>query len=94
MRSRLVIANDRSKCFGSTLPASEDIWWTMASGSAVATDSPTAALSNPLTVTACAPSASSPASFAGLVVVAVTRWPRSTSWGISLVPMAPVPPAM
>jgi hypothetical protein len=30
---------------------------------------------------------------AALVVVAVTWWPRATSWGTSRRPMAPVPPA-
>jgi hypothetical protein len=30
---------------------------------------------------------------AALVVVAVTWWPRATSWGTSRRPMTPVPPA-
>jgi hypothetical protein len=89
----LVIANDRSKCFGSSFSESDDIWCTTASGSAFATASPTAALSNPSTTTACAPSFWSPAVFAGSRVVAVTRCPRSTSWGISRRPTTPVPPA-
>jgi hypothetical protein len=40
-----------------------------------------------------APSCFSKPSLDALVVVAVTWWPRATSWGTSRRPMAPVPPA-
>ena len=72
VRSSLVVANQRSKWRRSGPPDSAVIWWTMASGCAVATASPTAAASSPSTITACAPSASSSRILASLRVVAVT----------------------
>ena len=73
VRSRLVVANQRSKCFISGfLPPTAVISCTIASGRALATASPTDAASNPSITTAWAPSCSSKPSLAGLVVVAVT----------------------
>ena len=96
-RSRLVAAKNRSGCFKSGLPAcateSPVIWCTIASGRALATASPTDTASSPSITTPSAPSCSSKPSLAGLVVVAVTWWPRATSCGTSRRPKTPVPPA-
>ena len=84
-------------CFMSGLPACATeiavIWCTIASGRAVATASPTDTASSPSITTPSAPSCSSKPSLPGLVVVAVTWWPRATSCGTSRRPMTPVPPA-
>jgi hypothetical protein len=97
VRSRLVMAPNRSGCLKSGLPAcakeSAVIWCTIASGRAAATAAPTDAASSPSITTPSGPNCFSKPSFAALVVVAVTWWPRATSWGISRRPMAPVPPA-
>ena len=75
----LVAANHRSKCFISGLPARATemavIWWTMVSGWAAATASPTDAASRPSITMASAPCCSSLASLSRLVVVAVTWCP-------------------
>ncbi len=69
------------------------IWFTITSGLAAATVSPTDTASRPSITTPSAPSCSSSASLGAPVVVAVTWWPRATSCGTSRRPMAPVPPA-
>jgi len=72
----LVIANQRSGCLRSIFPAcAEEIavsWWTMTSGLAAATASPTEAASSPSITTPSAPIRSSRPSLASLVVVPVT----------------------
>ena len=84
-------------CFMSGLPACAGeiavIWCTIASGRAAATASPTDTASSPSITTPSAPSCSSDPNLPGLVVVAVTWWPRATSCGTSRLPMTPVPPA-
>ena len=72
VRSRLVVANHRSMCLKSGLPAIEVIWCTIVSGFAAATASPTDAASSPSITTASAPIFSSETSLPGLDVVAVT----------------------
>jgi len=97
VRSRLVMANQRSGCFLSGLPTWADemavIWWTMASSVALATRSPTDTASIPSTITGLAPNSATPASLSGLVVDALTWWPRATNCGTSLLPSTPLPSA-
>ena len=81
MRRRLVTANERSKCFGSRAADSDDIWWTTASGSALATDSPTAALSSPSTTTGSAPRVFRKPVLAAWLVVAVDAMPALDQLG-------------
>jgi hypothetical protein len=69
------------------------IWFTIASGRAAATASPTDAASSPSITMPSAPSCSSSSNLPALVVVAVTWCPRATSCGTRRRPMTPVPPA-
>ena len=76
LRSRLVAAKKRSGFLGLGLPEcvrdKAVIWFTIASGRAAATASPTAAAFSPSITTPSAPSSANNPSLSGLVVVAVT----------------------
>ncbi len=93
MRSWLVAAKVRSKCFRSMFAGMAVISWMITSGSALATASPTARPSSPSSSTGSAPASRSPASLPWLRVVAVTWCPAATSCGTRCRPTAPVAPA-
>src|SRR6478736_3430726 len=97
LRRRLVIAKNRSARLRSGLPecASDRavIWFTIVSGRAAATASPTAAASSPSMTMPSAPRSANSRSLSALVVVAVTSCPFATSCGTRNRPMTPLPPA-
>src|SRR5262245_21336955 len=75
-------------------PDSAVSWWTTASGAASATARRTASASRASATTGRAPSARTSSRLAGDLVIPTTSCPRSTSWGTSRRPSAPVAPAM
>jgi hypothetical protein len=97
LRSRLVMAKKRSAFLGLSLPACATeravISFTITSGRAAATASPTNIASSPSITMPSAPSCSSSPNLAALVVVALTWCPRVTNCGTSRRPITPVPPA-
>ena len=92
VRSRFVIANERSKCRMSTCPRSVSSW-TITSGSKLATAVATCSASSPSARNGVAPCRRSWSNLAGVRVVPATSWPLATSRGTSWRPMAPVAPA-
>jgi hypothetical protein len=75
-----------------TGPFNAVAWWTITSGSALATTSATESGSSASTTTGSAPSARSLPALAAERVVPTTSWPRATSWGTRWLPIAPDAP--
>src|SRR3989440_9753088 len=93
VRRRLVWWKLRSKCLKSLRPVRAVAWWMMASGFASSTASPTAPRSSRSSAAGSAPSAWRRSARSSDRVVPITSCPRSTSFGTSRVPIAPVAPA-